>query len=150
MDRGAWWATVHRVAKSWTQLKWLSMHTGIQENPCSLRDGSNISVPFGGLIIMELWGWESWRAVCQPLSLPFPFGGFSIMFHVASAWWVNSDPSQSFPTLLQMPSWLSCLADKGYCSRARSPCFIILISTDGMWEWIPKFWVRIEQTHHLY
>ena len=25
MDRGAWWATVHRVAKSWTQLKWLIM-----------------------------------------------------------------------------------------------------------------------------
>ena len=24
MDRGAWWATVHRVAKSWIQLKWLS------------------------------------------------------------------------------------------------------------------------------
>ena len=21
MDRGAWWVTVHRVAKSWTQLK---------------------------------------------------------------------------------------------------------------------------------
>ena len=27
MDRGAWWATVHGVAKSWTQLKRLSMHT---------------------------------------------------------------------------------------------------------------------------
>ena len=26
MDRAAWWATVHRVTKSWTQLKWLSMH----------------------------------------------------------------------------------------------------------------------------
>ena len=26
MDRGAWWATVHRVIKSWIQLKWLSMH----------------------------------------------------------------------------------------------------------------------------
>ena len=25
MDRGAWWATVHGVVKSWTQL---SMHTG--------------------------------------------------------------------------------------------------------------------------
>ena len=25
-DRGAWWATVHGVAKSWTQLKRLSMH----------------------------------------------------------------------------------------------------------------------------
>ena len=27
MDRGAWWATVHRVAKSRTWLKWLSTHT---------------------------------------------------------------------------------------------------------------------------
>ena len=27
MDRGAWWATVHRVAKSQTQLKRLSLHT---------------------------------------------------------------------------------------------------------------------------
>ena len=26
MDRGAQWATVHRVAKSWTQLKKLIMH----------------------------------------------------------------------------------------------------------------------------
>ena len=27
MDRGAWQATVHRAAKSWIQLKWLSTHT---------------------------------------------------------------------------------------------------------------------------
>ena len=27
IDRGAWQATVHRVAKSWTWLKSLSMHT---------------------------------------------------------------------------------------------------------------------------
>ena len=26
VDRGAWWATVHGVTKSWTWLKWLSMH----------------------------------------------------------------------------------------------------------------------------
>ena len=26
MDRGAWRVVVHRVTKSWTQLKWLSMH----------------------------------------------------------------------------------------------------------------------------
>ena len=26
MDRGAWWATVHRVAQSWTRLKRLRMH----------------------------------------------------------------------------------------------------------------------------
>ena len=29
MDGGAWWATVHRVAKSWTQLKQFSTHTTI-------------------------------------------------------------------------------------------------------------------------
>ena len=27
MDRGAWWATVHEVTKSWTQLKQLGVHT---------------------------------------------------------------------------------------------------------------------------
>ena len=27
MDRGAWWATVHGVTKSWAQLKRLSTHT---------------------------------------------------------------------------------------------------------------------------
>ena len=27
MNRGAWWTTVHRVTKSWTRLKQLSMHT---------------------------------------------------------------------------------------------------------------------------
>ena len=26
MDRGAWWATVHSITKSWRQLKQLSMH----------------------------------------------------------------------------------------------------------------------------
>ena len=29
MDRGAWWATVHRVAKSQTQVKWLSTQAPI-------------------------------------------------------------------------------------------------------------------------
>ena len=30
MDRGAWQTTVHRVAKSWTQLKQLSTHAPVQ------------------------------------------------------------------------------------------------------------------------
>ena len=30
MDRGAWWATVHRVAKTWTQVKQLSRQAGMQ------------------------------------------------------------------------------------------------------------------------
>ena len=32
MDRGAWRATVHRVAKSWIQLKQLSMNTHSEED----------------------------------------------------------------------------------------------------------------------
>ena len=31
MDRGAWWAAVHGVTQSWTQLKRLSMHACIGE-----------------------------------------------------------------------------------------------------------------------
>ena len=32
MGRGAWWSTVHRVTKSWTQLKQLSMHACMQKD----------------------------------------------------------------------------------------------------------------------
>ena len=36
MDRGAWWATVHGVAKSWTWLKQLSMHPCMSSKKASL------------------------------------------------------------------------------------------------------------------
>ena len=36
MDRGPWWARVHKVTKSWTQLKQLSRH--------KLQDLINISI----------------------------------------------------------------------------------------------------------
>ena len=39
LDRGAWWATVHRVEKSWTQLKWLSTHArrgNKSHRPCGM------------------------------------------------------------------------------------------------------------------
>ena len=36
MDRGAWWATVHWVAKSWTQLKQLSTRIELIHNFVSL------------------------------------------------------------------------------------------------------------------
>ena len=37
MDREAWWAAVHGVAKSWTQLKQLSAHTGKDVADCTSR-----------------------------------------------------------------------------------------------------------------
>ena len=35
MDRGAWWAAVHGIAKSWTRLKRLCMHA-LQSQVCTL------------------------------------------------------------------------------------------------------------------
>ena len=40
MDRGAWQATVHRVAKSQTRLKKLSMHTITCTHLVNVRPGS--------------------------------------------------------------------------------------------------------------
>ena len=37
IDRGAWWATVHRVAKSRTQLKGLSTHIKEKQNKITQR-----------------------------------------------------------------------------------------------------------------
>ena len=39
MDRGAWRTVVHRVAKSWTWLRWLSMHAHMH-TPCKQRASS--------------------------------------------------------------------------------------------------------------
>ena len=36
-DRGAWWVTVHRVAKSWTRLKQLSTAQHACQRPMSRR-----------------------------------------------------------------------------------------------------------------
>ena len=36
--RGAWWATVHRVAQSGTRLKWLSTHLLLDIYKCTARD----------------------------------------------------------------------------------------------------------------
>ena len=48
-DRGAWWATVHRVAKNRTQMKWLSMHS--QVIPWFSNTSAPLQVgPFGSMV----------------------------------------------------------------------------------------------------
>ena len=44
MDRGSWRATAHKVTKSWTQLKQLSMHIHITTNNFLLTKCSKFSV----------------------------------------------------------------------------------------------------------
>ena len=52
MDRGAWWTTVHRVAQSQTQLKWLStsamvqrLHFGLAKTLLELRYSLSLFLP---------------------------------------------------------------------------------------------------------
>ena len=45
MDRGAWWATVHGVAESWTQLEPLSSQCARHCVLCRGRQGDRSSVP---------------------------------------------------------------------------------------------------------
>ena len=69
MDRETWWATVHRVTKSWTQLKRLNMHTPIsiaaaaakllQSSPtlCDPIDGSPPGSPVTGILQATTLEW---------------------------------------------------------------------------------------------
>ena len=45
IDRGAWWATVHRVTKSQTQLKWLHTYFGIWDTPASSLVAQSLKKP---------------------------------------------------------------------------------------------------------
>ena len=58
MDRGAWWATVHGVAKSQTRLKQFNTHTR------TVARGQNASVQIKGIIIWNgIKCYVSWKAL---------------------------------------------------------------------------------------
>ena len=98
IDRGAWWAIVHRVAKSWTWLKWLSRHA------CTHADlGSDI---------LGQWFWASNLTTLTLTSSSANWGNINNLLHfrsvvrnqsivVQSRHSVNSDGyySKLYPTL---------------------------------------------------
>ena len=51
MDRGAWRATVHRVAKIQTQLKLPSMQAHIHY----MQDSVGLQSEFGGILLLETY-----------------------------------------------------------------------------------------------
>ena len=57
MNRGAWWATVHRVAQSWAQLKWLNTHTYVcMEAGSRVRDKNcSPNYPLLRIDAFKLW-----------------------------------------------------------------------------------------------
>ena len=92
MDRGAWWATTHRVTKSQTQLKQFNMHTCthvnmyVYTNICTRKEKFtvheqiemkkrerrtdkiittlNVSSDSEGLLTPAIWGPEGITSVC--------------------------------------------------------------------------------------
>ena len=60
MDRGGWRATVHRVTKSWTQLKLLSTHTYTAQ-------GNSIL-----FVIVCAKSFESYLSLCDPIDYSPP------------------------------------------------------------------------------
>ena len=55
MDRGAWWATVRRVAKNWTQMKCLSMHIQLYQHPSPFLKMENTANRKGLPRCLQAW-----------------------------------------------------------------------------------------------
>ena len=64
-QREAWWATVHRVTKNWTLLKWLSTHMADENSPRIFPKLQIIAVEHEALIeapYCQLLGpWNTWE-----------------------------------------------------------------------------------------
>jgi len=68
MDRGAWWATLHGVTKSWTRLKWLT-HVPAGENKTPYNTLTSYMVywmrkPYSPVQIrwnINLWKLNNWK-----------------------------------------------------------------------------------------
>ena len=74
MDGGAWWATIHRVARSKTWLKQLSMHT------CTLLYLYIEYRYFSFLSYLQLEAWSKWPSPCWVIFLNRKSGHISSVF----------------------------------------------------------------------
>jgi len=86
MDIGAWWATLHRAAKSWTQLKWLNTHTRRTQS----LSQSNVS------LVTKLWNFSA-KSTCIFMK------GFEWCVHIYEGDWIGEwsiiGPSLQVPKL---------------------------------------------------
>ena len=88
LDRGAWWATVHRLRYSQTQLKWLSMHP--RHFPTwpieSLHAWFSISLHFLG----DVKGWVFWMILqrWQKHRIGSPWNSARRTVQTGIPWWI--------------------------------------------------------------
>ena len=99
IDRGAWQATVHRVAKSQTQLKWLSTHACM--HVCMYIDRH----------ICTRMHAQSCQTLCNPVDYSQPGSSVHEISQARIMEWVAISYSRglSQPRDLTRVSWVSCL-----------------------------------------
>ena len=111
MDRGAWQVTVHRVAKSWLLLKWLSRHKSISDSPkCSCCKTKN--------------DWNVWERKIRPVWLES-----NVYFH--NAFILENEERRRWVCLIF--TILYCYLEK---KRRSGEIFILFLSKNKkFWIW---------------
>ena len=129
MDRGAWWATVHSVAKNQTRLKWLSKHVHVAK---CLKEGLG-KCKFGNLCIFLIF-----FHIFQPPALishdPFPdTHGLAVCPGIPS--WNNALAHLVSPGCFLAKLWVSAplegIPEASYlvsCFSSGAPQFPVLLA----------------------
>ena len=85
MDRRAWWATVQRVTKSWTQLKLLSTHTYTAQGASIL------------FFIVCAKSFQSYLSLCDPIDYSPPCFSDHGILQARILEWVVISSSKEYP-----------------------------------------------------
>ena len=118
MDRGAWPATVHGVAKHWTQLKQLSMHTHTFHKPYLMA--KPVISGLGNIDVHVTKDIKSSRVFKVVVALPFyALVALSLNFHGHVAW--VSKKSLSFDQIRSVAESCPTLCDPMNPSTPRLP-----------------------------
>ena len=111
MDRGAWWATVQGVTKSWTWLKWLSTHAHLLNLCCwwclQFEGSLNITKQWWLLIFSYLFlktpvGPATRKTLAYKSIFPFKISPPQYWMYSKSSWLLLAKPR--FKICLQVPS----------------------------------------------
>ena len=89
MNRGAWWATVHTVAKSWTQL---SNQTATISAKCPGERESRVTPAFWSEELKVCINWDEHAASCME---PWDFGNSNNINLMVWFWEIVQYPAQS-------------------------------------------------------
>ena len=144
MDRGAWQATVHRIEKSWTWLKWLSTYTYLVSSANSFISSLPIWIRFQFLFLI----WVLWLGLpvlgkiemvtVDILVLVPNFRGNTSSFYLLSIILALGLSKATFIMLSYVPS-ISC----DFLSFLPLICCITLISVGiepSLYPWINVTW----------